>query len=326
MTIETTGTAVSLRAPLPGVDLSGHRLGSPQRTGLLTVVPVFGPSYPGVTAPRDGIKLQQVTGYGKVVLTHPAGAGPGIVPLHMGYIQDGAQNHALCRSALLAPGESRTFDDACCVQAAQGGYLAGRDQWFFVLPLELRARALAVRGVQSYSKLWSDIADLCSRYGLPARGHLEQLISRRRAVLTQYRSRLELAAGQLGALFLLGRRLVGIEIAPDPQYFAQVWPALVCFCYGPSEWHASRVEEAAVPFPADSPARLRAALAARRRAVTDEVAAGIEAAGWSATEAVEGERLLDLRLLTVGGEAFAGQLVLAGDRLVYASLTARESG
>jgi hypothetical protein len=303
------------------VDTTGYRLGPPQRAGALTMVPVFGPSYPGIAPPRSGLKLSRVVTYGQVELTNPAAAGVAIVPLHVGYIQDSAQNHALCRSAFIAAGQTLRFEDACCVQESQGGYLAERDQWFFVLPVELRAAALRLRGTKQYSKLWGDIASFNGRHGLPARGHLEQVLTRRRAVLTQYQSRLELLDGQLGALFFVGDSLAGVEIAPDPGYFAEVWMALVCFAYGPAAW-AAPAGAGPDPCTADSLDGVRAGLARRRQSVADEVAAWLAAAAWQPSSVTEEERYLDLRLSTVSGPAAAGQVVTDGSRLVYASLFA----
>jgi hypothetical protein len=338
-------TAMELTSLAP-VSLSGHWLGAPQRAGALTMVPVFGAGYPGIAPPHTGVKLSRVDGYGRVVLTNSGHDGLAIVPLHVGYVQDGAQNHALCRSAFLAPGQEMLFDDACCVQETQGGYLAERDQWFFVLPVELRGTALALSGVSNYSKLWPEITELNRRYGLPARGHLEQVLTRKRAVLTQFQSRLELLPGQLGALFFIGDRLAGMEIAPDPRYFAEVWMALVCFAYGPAAWHAETSPAAGLaetppaagtlsgrlgsvePFDVDGDAGLdglRVALRARRETVADEVATWLAEATWQHAELTEQERYLDLRLSTVLGETVGGQVVTDGERLVYASLFARET-
>ncbi|WP_432839144.1 ARPP-1 family domain-containing protein [Dactylosporangium sp. CA-092794] len=312
-------------AMLPhAVDASGYRLGTPQRAGALTMVPVFGPAYPGIAPPRSGLKLGRVVTYGQVELHNPGTSGVAIVPLHVGYIQDAAQNHALCRSAFIAAGQTLRFDDACCVQESQGGYLAGRDdQWFFVLPVELRTAALRARGTAQYSKLWSQIGAFNDRYGLPARGHLEQVLTRQRAGLTQYQSRLELLDGQLGAVFLVGGALAGVEIAPDPVYFAEVWMALACFAYGPAAWFSEPVAAGdGEPLRAASVAGLRAELAGRRRAVAGDVRAALARAAWQPGEPVEQERYLDLRLSTVDSGTVAGQYVTDGSRLVYASLFA----
>jgi hypothetical protein len=82
-----------------------------------------------------------------------------IVPLHIGYVQDAAQNQALCRSGFIGAGQTVMYEDAACVQESQGGYLKGQEQWFFVLPLPLRARALELRGHRGFGKLWKDISD-----------------------------------------------------------------------------------------------------------------------------------------------------------------------
>ncbi|NUT41373.1 MAG: hypothetical protein HOV86_15435 [Thermoactinospora sp.] len=307
-----------MTAPL---DLSGYRLGTPQRAGALTMVPVTGPVRPGFVPPRSGLKLCRVVGYGQVELYNGMPEGVAIVPLHIGYIQDAAQNHALCGSALLAAGQKRVFHDACCVQQSQGGFLSGRDdQWFFVLPVELRARALELRGRRGHAKLWDDIAELNRGYGLPSRGHLEQILSRRRAVLTQFQSRLELVPGQLGAAFFVGGRWAGLEIAPDPVYFAELWTALVCFAYGVAAWKREPLVAPAVPYGATDLAGLRRELDGERAALSERVAGWLSAVPMGPVEAVEEERYLDLRLSTLTGGHVAGQVVTDGGGLVYASL------
>src|SRR5689334_1640209 len=161
------------------VNLAGRRFGPVQQSGPLAVVPILGDDGDArFVPPLTGMKLSRVTGYGKVEMECRPGNtdGIGIVPLHIGYIQDGAQNHALCRSALLAAGQKRMFEDACCVQQSQGGYLEGRDQWFFILPLALRDAALRLRGTSNYGKLWSDIATLNTTMGKSSRGHLEEIV------------------------------------------------------------------------------------------------------------------------------------------------------
>jgi hypothetical protein len=317
-----TITTIELLPPAARqLNLAGYRLGQPQRAGRLTVVPVFGPEYPApIAAPRSGIKLARVVGYGRVELRNTAPEGLAIVPLHMGYIQDSAQNHALCRSAFLGAGQTLVFEDACCVQQGQGGYLKENDQWFFILPLELRAKALELRGTSGFSKLWEAIGQLNQRYGLEQRGHLEQILSRQRPVLTQFQSRLELLTGQVGALFFLGERLAGMELAPSAAYFAEVWMPLVCFCYGVAAWFGPQVPPSAEPFEADSLPALRAALERSRAEALEQVRGWLAQAPLEPLELREEERYLDLRLSTVSSPHMAGQVVTDQSRLVYASL------
>jgi hypothetical protein len=326
-----------------GFDLKPYRFGSPQRSGVMTVVPVFGPDADGRFAgPLSGLKLSKVHGYGNVELHNPGPGGVAIVPLHIGYIQDQAQNHALCRSALIAEGQKRMFDDACCVQAAQGGYLQGRDQWFFILPLQLRTEALDKRGQSGYSKIWGSISKLNRAFGLAQRGHLEQIVSRQRATLTQYRSRFELLPGQSGALFFIGDRLAGLEITPSAKYFDEVWMPLVCFCYGVAEMQAQDIRlggrrykgngtgdatprslAIAEPFAATTLAELREQLQTSRQKWEEQVRAWLARTRVQDFTLQEEERYLSLRLHTVSGHDFAGQLVEEDGRLLYASLFAR---
>lgn len=308
-------------------DLSTYRFGMPQQSGTLTVLPVFGSDNDGrFIAPLSGLKLSQVRGYGNMELSNPAETGIAIVPLHMGYIQDRAQNHALCRSAFIAAGQKLMFEDACCVQAAQGGYLEGRDQWFFILPLQLREEALELRGKEDYSKLWDAISRLNEQFSLPNRGHLEQILSRKRAFLTQYQSRLELLPQQTGAVFFIGDKLAGVEIAPSAAYFQELWMPLVCFCYGVAAMYEEKdleVNKPLVPFCASNLQELREQLNQSRLERQEQVRNWLAQTPAEQFSIEEEERFLSLRLQTVTGKNFAGQYVEEEGRLLYASLFAK---
>jgi hypothetical protein len=267
-----------------------------------------------------------VRGYGSVILSNPGSQGVAIVPLHIGYIQDRAQNHALCRSLFLGSGQKLQVDDACCVQQSQGGYLESMEQWFFILPLQLRAEALQLRGQKSFGKLWPAIARLNEAFGLAQRGHLEQVLCGRRPTLTQYQSRLEALPGQTGALFFLRGRLAGVEIAPNQAYFREVWMPLVCFCYGPAALYEEEVRRDRLPEARPLRARNLAELCSRledsRRELAARVRTMLEAVPREKMARQEEERFLGLRLYTAVGRCFAGQFVEEEGRLVYASLAA----
>lgn len=308
-------------------DLSTYRFGMPQQSGAMTVLPVFGSDNDGrFVAPLSGLKLSQVRGYGNMELSNPAETGIAIVPLHMGYIQDRAQNHALCRSTFIAAGQKLMFEDACCVQAAQGGYLEGRDQWFFILPLQLREEALELRGKEDYSKLWDAISRLNEQFGLPNRGHLEQILSRKRAFLTQYQSRLELLPQQTGAVFFIRDKLAGVEISPSAAYFQELWMPLVCFCYGAAAMYEEKdveVNKPLVPFSASNLKELREQLNQSRLERQEQVRNWLAQTPAEQFGIKEEERFMSLRLQTVTGKNFAGQFVEEEGRLLYASLFAK---
>ncbi|WP_141698917.1 hypothetical protein [Candidatus Marithrix sp. Canyon 246] len=50
-----------------------------------------------------------------------------------------------------------------------------KDERFIILPQPLRAKALALRGEENYSKLWGDITNFNKQVGLKERGHLDEL-------------------------------------------------------------------------------------------------------------------------------------------------------
>ena len=304
-----------------------YRFGMPQQSGAMTVLPVFGTNNDGrFVGPLSGLKLSQVRGYGNMELSNPSETGIAIVPLHMGYIQDQAQNHALCRSAFIAAGQKLMFEDACCVQQSQGGYLEGREQWFFILPLQLREEALQLRSKKDYSKLWNGISRVNEQFGLASRGHLEQILSRKRAYLTQYQSRLELLPHQTGALFFIQDKLAGVEIAPSAAYFQELWVPLVCFCYGVAAMYEEKdieVKKPLVPFSACNLGELREQLNQSRLKCQEKVHQWLARTPREQFQVKEEERFMSLRLQTVTGKNFVGQFVEEEGRLVYASLFPR---
>lgn len=310
-----------------GITNESFRFGMPQQSGAMTVLPVFGADNDGrFVSPLSGLKLSQVRGYGNMELSNPAETGIAIVPLHMGYIQDRAQNHALCRSAFIAAGQKLMFEDACCVQAAQGGYLEGRAQWFFILPLQLRQEALELRGKEDYSKLWEGISRLNEQFSLANRGHLEQILSQKRAYLTQYQSRFELLPSQTGALFFIGNKLAGMEIAPSVAYFQELWMPLVCFCYGVGAMYQEKdgnANKLLPPFWASNLQELREQLNQSRLERQEQVRNWLAETPAEQFAINEEERFLTLRLHTVTGNNFAGQFVEEEGRLMYASLFAK---
>ncbi|MGE5656251.1 MAG: ARPP-1 family domain-containing protein [Actinomycetota bacterium] len=310
------------------LDTAAYQFGLPQMSGQLTVVPVFGwDRRDRFTSPLSGLKLSRVHGYGNLELHNASQEGVAIVPLHIGYIQDQAQNHALCRSAFIAAGQKLMFQDACCVQAAQGGYLEGREQWFFILPLQLRLKALELRGLKNYNKLWEEIGRLNASLGLPRIGHLEQVISRKRAFLTQYQSRLELLPQQTGGLFFLQNQLVGVEIAPSAAYFQEVWMPLVCFCYGVGamsvEKSIQECEKPVVPLVASSLQELRQKLHQSRLKLQQQLSGCLAKIPTQNFRIHEEERFLSLSLKTAIGSDFAGQFIEEAGEVVYLSMFAK---
>lgn len=214
--------------------LEKRECGRAVRWGHLEMIPLFGSSSVAgsFAAPEGAIRLTKVTHYGQMILENQAKL-PTIVPLHLGYFQNAAQNHAMCVSALLNPGESREFKDACCIQAAEGGYIQEADERFIILPQPLRDKALALRGEENYSKLWGDISSFNKTLGLKNRGHLDELKRAYQPELLRTVYHLEAYPEQTGAVFLCNNTVVGIELAPDASFWNDLHRPLVMYCYAP---------------------------------------------------------------------------------------------
>ncbi len=312
----------------PPLDLlMGRRPGAPQFAGGLGMVPLMGAPVAGagLAPPQSALALTNVRTYGTMTLKNRA-AAPTIAPLHMGYLQKGAQNHAMCRSWVLGAHGEQTFTDACCIQAAQGGYIKDADQRFVFLPHPLRKKAFALRGQNAYGKLWGDISAFNASVGLKPRGHLDELKQHRQPPLLRAAHQLERVDGQTGALFFRGADLVGIELAPNPAFWAEIHRPLVMYCYGPLKLSARASDEHLGPrLQVDGLesldhlwARLQAVDEARRMWAQDacrrltEIRVPLPASDRPAGHAIS----------DVTDDLFSGQVILRKDQPVYASLTA----
>ena len=69
----------------------------------------------------EHLKLVKVPTYGTVVLRNTATQGLLIAPMHIGFFQDDAQNHATSRVLLIEAGELLEANDCFCIQQSQGG-------------------------------------------------------------------------------------------------------------------------------------------------------------------------------------------------------------
>ena len=223
---------------------------------------------------------------------------------------------------------------ACCACFAAAGalvwFLIGYFTGYSIGFVAMGVGALAGVGMQigqkGYSKLWDSISRLNAHLGKASRGHLEEIICHDRPYLTQYQSRFELLPAQTGALFFLGDRLTGVELAPSAEYFKDVWFPLVCFCYGAAALELQKPDAPKpqpVPFQAASLTDLRRKLSELREIRLNRVRQWLAATPVEQFRQQEEERYLELKLTTALGVNFAGQYVEDNGELVYLSLAAR---
>src|SRR5690242_478461 len=120
--ITATTTVGAFTGPLDGL-----APGALLSWGLLEVLSLFPAREPAdrarFVAPLEYLKLINVPTYGTVVLRNTASQGLLIAPMHIGFFQDGAQNHATSRVLIFESGELLEVNDCFCVQQSQGGLL-----------------------------------------------------------------------------------------------------------------------------------------------------------------------------------------------------------
>ncbi|MCA9072171.1 MAG: hypothetical protein KDA84_24755, partial [Planctomycetaceae bacterium] len=205
----------------------------------------------GFASPEENLELVAVPTYGTVVFRNSSKSHRLIAPMHIGFFQPGAQNHATSRALVLDAGETLETKDCFCVQASQGGLLQESQQRFLMLPLGLRHQALAKRHSEGYSRLWDEIDGYTRHHGVATGGHLERFLRPNFSRLLPLRHALETVPGQIGAAYFIAGRLAGVEVAPNENYWSQLAPVLSMYCYGPAALMAERRGHQRVSEPLD---------------------------------------------------------------------------
>ncbi|HEX5273363.1 MAG TPA: hypothetical protein VFW33_22860 [Gemmataceae bacterium] len=296
----------------------------------LSLFPADPADRPQFVPPLSHLKLAGVRTYGKLELHSTAERGLLVAPMHVGFFQEGAQNHATSRTLVLDAGERLVVDDCFCIQQAQGGLLKAAQQRFVMLPLGLRRTALERRGTVGFSRLWADIDTFTRQYGVARGGHLERFLRPYFARLQPYRHGLEALPGQVGAAYFVAGRLVGVEVAPNPAYWQDLCPILAIYGYAPAAVLALDRGLTAGREPLsldgvedvdDLADRLAAARGRQQERRADALRREVDplAKAWADDEVRHG-----LRVQTLLGEPWAGQQVRERGELVYLSLFASE--
>ena len=321
--MHSTETSINLTGLLAGL-MPGHL----QSWGLLDVVALH--STPSRTedtkflSPLEHMKLVRVPTYGTLILQNLSSQGVVIVPMHVGFFQVGAQNHATSHIVILGAGRTQEVKDCFCIQQSQGGFLKEAQQRFIILPLALRKAALDKRGTVGYARLWQDIDGYNRRYGIARGGHLERFLRPYFSRLLPYRHALETEPGQVGAAYFIAGKLVGVEVAPNSAYWEDIGPILTIYCYGSAALLGERRNLQAVRQAIDVEGLSDIDDLARRLAETREqehagrVKLIEEVSGQAWDFSVEAETQ-GLRIVHLSHGQWAGQMVKDGQNLVYLS-------
>jgi len=312
--------------------LAGCGLGGAQSVGQMDVVPLFdeGGVQDDTFAPPD--MEVGTSDYGTVGIRNTHQDRPTIVPTGAGWVtEQRAQDHAIPSAALVAAGGSKTIDTARCIEESQCALIQGASD-FLILPASLRASALGGRTRKGYALLWGDIASFNAALGLPrARGHLVNILREFGREMDQFVAQFELLPKQIGAIVLIGGHVVGIERAPNVEYWERLWTPLIRVCYGSLAIKARKVL-------GDTPPPTRAPLQVETRTLTglqEALVAARSASAGLVTQALEpvmkaqllyagspDDQLNGAEVLTLGNRMLAGQVVQKDGLMPYVSMTA----
>lgn len=303
--------------------LEGTGIGPMQSVGQMQVIPILGTDDATYAPPELEVGTHS---YGSVLLRNPHDK-PTLVPYGAGWVvKQRAQDHAIASGAFLAAGAERVVSKAMCIQQAQPGLIARAKHALTILPARLRTKALAMRHVDQYSKLWEHIVAFNKDLGLEALGSVATFLRGFEKQLAEFVAEFELIPQQVGAIVLIGGEIVGIERAPSSAYFAATWEPLVRVCYGSlavaskhSEPPRTRLPFLAVAKTLDA---LRAALAdlrAREERLTHEIVDFARTLRMKRADEAD-DTLGDAQLWTVAGHNMGGQVVTRGNAIPYASL------
>lgn len=216
--------------------LTGKRAGKIQKVGIMQVIPLFHQSSDladyGIATPKQSL-LSSTIGYGSFSFKNNDPEKVAIIPSHYGVLTKAAvQDHAMSRAGLLGPKKKHVFNDAFCVESSQPGFIKEDSYDYVILPYTLRNKVNSMGRGQGYSRLWDDIAIFNKEMGSSSRGHLADFFEKHGDKLNEFVAQFENLPKQIGAIILIDNQIVGVEIAPNPEYWAEVWEPLIRACYG----------------------------------------------------------------------------------------------
>src|SRR5262249_43537348 len=126
-----------------------------------------------------------------------------------------------------------------------------------ILPAALRAKALSVRKVRDFRKLWESIQAFNKGFGIDQYGgHLEFFVRTFQKELDQFVAEFEVVPRQVGAIVLVGGEVAGVERTPSATFWRAVWGPLIRVCYGSLAIQVARENKA--PPATRSPLRIEA--------------------------------------------------------------------
>jgi hypothetical protein len=211
-------------------------LGRMQVVDDMSVIPLIGPDRGEIAMPT-ALHFKKTVGYGNMVFENKESA-PAIVPANYMVRGLGAQDHAMVGAAIVSSKKTETFNNACCIESSQGGYLGEHGNEEDILPISLRKILLNknLRDKKEFSKLWEHISRWLQGMRLKKghAAHLRYFYDQEdiKSELENFAAEFEPLDNQIGAIIFFSDIPVGLEIMPSSIHWRNYWKQLIRGCYG----------------------------------------------------------------------------------------------
>ena len=204
-----------------------------QSVGHMQVIPLLSDLTDNRFSPPNSAKVS-TSNYGTLIIQNKTPKVM-IIPAQSAYVvKQAAQDHAMAGVGYIKAKTTKQFNDAMCIQQSQGGLISSDEHKFIILPKILREYAYKHRG-GNYSRLWGSIQKLTELAGLPMQersGNLVNFLNHFNKELDEFVAEFEPIDKQVGAIILIGGKVVGIERAPNYEFWKNIWSPLIRECYG----------------------------------------------------------------------------------------------
>ncbi len=296
-------------------------VGQPRAHRNLWVFPLVG----GVDGPPDYLTLDEALsgGHARVTEVSEGGSVPELrfvndsehrVLLLDGEELVGAKQNRTLNVTILVGAKQTVVVPVTCVEQGRWSY---RSPEFRAADHAHFARARAAKAAQvseslrsrgrrdaDQGQVWDEIDSLSSRLGAASPTQaMDEIYERTRDDVASYQRALPAVDGQAGAVFVIGGRVVGLDLFDAPETLRKLWPKLV------ASYAVDAIDRATAERPVDAPAGAVAAFLERVAAAPVE--------RFPALGLGEDLRLADPRL--------AGGALFADGRVVHLAVFARES-
>ena len=221
------------------------RIGAPQASGPLLMFPLLKdrPDQPDYLTLDEALangtaRVEEVGEAGSVpeLLFRNDGEKP--VLLLDGEELVGAKQNRVLNLSILAPAHAETKIPVSCVEAHRWGYrsrhFGSSDRAFYASGRAAKMAQVSASLATGRSRrsdqhaIWEDIAATSSRLRVQSdTGAMADIYEQRRAGVDGHVQRLAAQAGQVGALFAIGDRIVGLDLFDSSATYAKLAPKLV---------------------------------------------------------------------------------------------------